>query len=116
MHILLAESQPKVRSALRVLLEHQPEIHVVDEVSTTNELFEQLKMVCPNIVLLDWELPGLVEAGSIPSLRQLCPMVIIIVLGVWLGTEQEALVSGADAYSSKIEPPERLLTIIKKFL
>jgi len=53
MHVLLADDQSKVRSALRLLLEQEPELNVVGEATKADELLAQVGTVCPDIVLLD---------------------------------------------------------------
>ena len=59
MRVLLADDQVKVRFALRVLLERQPDVAVVGEASDARELVDQLAATRPDALLLDWELPGL---------------------------------------------------------
>ena len=56
MRILVADNQPKVRYALRVLLEHQPGLEVVGEVADGAALLAQVKATHPDVVLLHWRL------------------------------------------------------------
>ena len=67
MRILLADNQTRVRFALRVLLTQRPGLQVVGEASDSPELFAQAGAVDADLVLLDWELPGLTEAGGLPA-------------------------------------------------
>jgi DNA-binding NarL/FixJ family response regulator len=113
MRILLADSQPKVRFALRVLLEHQSGLEIVGEATDTQALFKALQTLDPDIVLLDWELPGLKEAVSLPDLRQTKPGIHVIVLGGRPSARKPATGAGADAFVSKGDSPERLLAAIR---
>jgi DNA-binding NarL/FixJ family response regulator len=111
MHILLADSQPKVRFAMRVLLERQPGITVVGEVADAEGLLAYVGGSCPDLVLLDWGLPGLAR-GDLSLLRRDCPALNVITLSGRPETRQLALCAGADAFVSKSDPPERLLEAI----
>jgi len=114
MKILLADNQPNVRFALHVLLEWRPELIVVDEVADADELFARLAISNPQVLMLDWLLPGLSDSGSLPALRDVCPNLIIIVMSGRPELSQEALDAGADAFISKIDPPEKLWTTIER--
>jgi CheY-like chemotaxis protein len=71
MRVLLADDQSKVRSALRLLLEQQFDLNVLGEAVDAQGLRDWVSAVCPDVVLLDWELPGLGANGLLPTLRQL---------------------------------------------
>jgi DNA-binding NarL/FixJ family response regulator len=110
--VIIADDQPKVRFALRVLLESKPETEIVGEVDEARDLLAQVKKLSPSVLILDWLLPGLAALGSIASLREVCPDMYIIALSGRPELGQEALEDGADAFVSKIDPPDRLLEII----
>lgn len=113
MRILLADDQPQVRFALRVLLEQQPGLAVVGEVSDGSGLLEHVVMTLPDVVLLGWELPGLRATDSLARLRQVCPGILVVVLSGRIEARIDALSAGADAFVSKGDPPERLLDAIR---
>jgi two-component system nitrate/nitrite response regulator NarL len=113
MRILLADDQTKVRFALRVLLERQSGFQVIGEAVDAKELFHQAEAVCPEVVLLDWELPGLDE-GSLARLREICPDVVIIALSGKLDVRQAAVAAGASAFVCKCDPPRQLLSAIEE--
>jgi DNA-binding NarL/FixJ family response regulator len=113
MRVLLADDQPKVRSALRLLLEQEPELSVVGEAATAEGLLAQVRAAHPDLVLLDWELPGLQAAHPLlPALRALNPCLSVIALSGRPEVYQAALAAGADAFVSKGDPPERLLSAV----
>lgn len=113
MHILLADNQPRVRFALRVLLERQPGLEVVGEATEAEELLAQAEAACPDLVLLGWELPGLAAVGSLAALRRACPKICVIALSGLPEARRAALDAGADAFVSKTDPPGRLLEVIE---
>jgi DNA-binding NarL/FixJ family response regulator len=110
--VLIADGQSKVRFALRVLLERQPGFEVVGEAVYAQDLLTQVEASQPELVLLDWELSGLAQAGSLSALREACPGSHVIALSGRPEARQAALDAGADAFVSKIDPPERLLAAI----
>jgi DNA-binding NarL/FixJ family response regulator len=112
MHILLADDQPKVRLALRVLLERRWGLMVVGEATNADDMLALINATRPDLLLLAWELPGLSQAESLPALRRLCPGLAIVALSVRPELHQAALDAGADAFIWKCEPPERLLEAI----
>lgn len=111
MRILLAEHQSRVRFALRALLEEQVELRVVGEVTEGKDLLALAKTTRPDLLLLSWELPGL-SGASLDVLRRACPELHVIVLSGRPEAQRAALGAGADAFVSKVAPPEQLLAAI----
>ena len=112
MRILLAESRPRVRFALRALLGEQPVLQIVGEAAHDQDLLAQIEAACPDLVLLSWGLPGLAGADLLPALRSVCDEVYVIVLSGRPEARQAILDAGANAFVSKVESPERLLAAI----
>lgn len=121
MRVLLADDQPQVRSALRFLLEHEPGLAVVAEAGEADDLLTQVRAHRPEVVLLDWELPDGQDCGPSPrlrhsllsSLRSASPSLAVIALSGRPEAGHAALASGADAFVSKGDPPERLLETLR---
>jgi DNA-binding NarL/FixJ family response regulator len=114
MRILLADDQPEVRSALRLLLENEPGLQVVAEATERERLLKQVELTCPDLVLLDWELPGL-NANFLPHLRLRFPSVMVIALSGRPEARRAALTAGVDAFVSKGDPPDKLLMALRAF-
>jgi two-component system invasion response regulator UvrY len=112
MRILIADAQPRVRFALRVLLERQPDLEVMDEAVDAERLLAQIEAACPDAVLLGWELPGMDMARLLSSLREACPDTAVIALSGRLEASRAAMSVGVDAFVSKSSPPEQLLAAI----
>ena len=73
MRITLADNRRKVRFALRALLEQQAEVNVVGEAVDAQNLLAQVAEICPDVILLDWELPGMAADDLLSALRRKCP-------------------------------------------
>lgn len=114
MKILLADDQSRVRFALRVLLEQQDGWKVVGEVAEARELLERVRITQPDLVVVDWDLPGLDSVELLKELREICPTLRIAVLSEQQELQRAVLEAGADAFASKANPPEQFLAEIKK--
>ena len=112
MRVLLADDEPKVRSALRLLLEQELGLSVVDEAAEAGEVLGQVQAIQPDLLLLDWELPGQQAADLLPTLHRCCPHLLVIALSGRPEARQAALDAGVDAFVSKGDPPERLLAAV----
>ena len=114
MSILLADDQPEVRRALTILLERQSGLTVVGEAVDAHDLLLQIEITCPDMVLLDWELPGMTALQLLSTLRAICPSLSVIALSGRPGARRAALAAGASAFVSKADPPDKLLATIQR--
>lgn len=112
MRLLLADDRPKTRFALRTLLRFQTGLAVVGEAATADELLALAGTRAPDVVLLGWGLRGLEADELLPALQSMCPNSYVIALSSRPEVRDAALAAGADAFVSKIDPPERLLEVI----
>lgn len=111
--VMLADGRPEVRSALRLLLEQDGGMTVSSEATTAEELLERVRMSCPDVILLDCDLPGLQVEELLPQLRSACPPVQVVALCSRPEMRQAALSAGADAFICKTEPPEALVDAVR---
>ena len=99
MRILLADGQPNVRSALGRLLKHEPGVEVdVQETGAANFL-----------LISDDEIASPVASSPDIAVVMNNPSLLVIVLSGRPEACQTALAAGANAFVSKIDPPEKLL-------
>ena len=112
LRVLLADDQLAVRSALRLVLEQEPDVDVVGEVAGGDQLLAEVGATRPDLLLLDWELPGLPAADLLSALRAVCPSTKVVALSGRPEARGPALETGARAFVSNGDPPERLLAII----
>jgi DNA-binding NarL/FixJ family response regulator len=112
MKILLADDQAKVRSALRLLLEHEPGMEILGEAVDVTGLLDWLKAANPDVLVLDWKLPGLPAVTLLPQMRSHRPHLRVVALSGLPGSRRVALAAGVDAFVSKGDPPEVLVRTV----
>ena len=115
MRVVVADRQASVRYALKVLLLRQKMMEIVGEAQNMASLMEQMLQREPDLILLDWELPGMKGLSSIAVLRDLNPKLTIIAMSGLPGVRREALAAGVNGFIQKTEPPDRLLDLLKHF-
>lgn len=104
--VFLVDSQPEVRSALRLLL-LDLNMHVVGETDSWASALTEASATQPDMVLVDWDL--IPTGASLLELRETCPAAVVIVLISHLDARQQAALSaGADSFISKSETPDRV--------
>jgi DNA-binding NarL/FixJ family response regulator len=117
MGVLLADDKAWLRSALRLLLEHEANIEVLGEAGNARVLAQLMTKLRPDLLFLDWQLPGLNTNGSrqqlIQSMRAAQPDLFIIALTTDENA-QSCLRWGVDASINKAEPPDRILAVVRQ--
>jgi len=114
MDVVIADSQAKIRSAVRLMLDQQPHLEVLGEAVDATGLMDWVKASSPDLVLLDWGLPGLEAETVLLAMRARAPRLRVIALSGRPEAEEAALQAGADAFVSKGDPPEKLLAAIDR--
>ena len=114
--VLLAETRSDVRSALRLLLEQNPQIAVTNEVAHSSDISPEICGEFADWVVLDWEMPGLNPARLVASIREKFAGLKILAIGSKPISRTESLKAGVDAFVSKADAPEKLVEAIQSFL
>lgn len=113
---MVADNDARVRSALQTLLQQEPGYVQVRESADLNSLAVQVKEFRPDLVLLDWELPGRPAAALLLALNRLDYRPCVIVLSTRPELEQEARSVGADGFVCKGDSPDQLLQLFRSLV
>lgn len=111
MRFIVADRQPSTRSALKLLVEQYPDMEFAGASGDADGLLDLVKSAAPEMVLVEWELLGAWPKGTITSIKESSPAVIVV-LSCCLD-RSVPLEAGADYYVSKVEKPERLIGVIQ---
>lgn len=104
--IFVAESENHVRAALSLLIEHQPEMRLTGAVYDIESLLAQVCQQAPDVILLDWNLPGMNPQRLTRTLREYCPDTRLVAISVKPEHEQAAREWGVDGFLSKQLSPD----------
>jgi two-component system KDP operon response regulator KdpE len=113
MRILLTDDQSKRCTALKQFLEQESELSVVGEAVEATDLLMQAQETHPDLVLLDWGLPGLPATDVLSALHNLGYPLKVVAFSENREARYEALAAGADAFVSREDPQEWLLTTLR---
>src|SRR5204863_813438 len=78
--VVLADDHAVVRSALRLMLEREPNIEVVAEAGDADSAARYVSGHRPKVLILDINMPGGSGLAAIPSIRAQSPETEIVVL------------------------------------
>ena len=112
MRLLLADDQASVRNALRLLLEHEPNLTIVAEAADVTGLLQIAAQHPADVLLLDWELPGLPTRHLLRLLREEWPALQIVAMSSRPEAGLHARQAGVAAFLSKGAPPEAVLATL----
>jgi two-component system, NarL family, response regulator DesR len=114
--ILLAEDQGMVRGALAALLAFEPDLEVVAQVSSGDEVLPAARETRPDIALLDIEMPGIDGIEAAAALRDELPETIPLILTTFGRPAylRRAMQAGARGFLVKDQPAERLANAIRR--
>lgn len=116
MKILLADDHLLFREGIKLLLSMQPRVEIVAELSELSSLIERVQQTAPDLLILDYHMPGGETSALIGHCKQRFEGIKIIALtGSRSGTILKQLEqAGADAVLLKDTPPQELLSTIQQ--
>lgn len=112
--VFIADDHAIVREGLRRIIEESPDVRVVGEAGTAEEIFDRLEGANPDVVVLDISMPG---PGFLETMRRLREYPVEIVVLSMYPEEQfgvRALKAGAAGYLTKEESPAQLLGAVRR--
>jgi NarL family two-component system response regulator YdfI len=108
--VIIADDHRIVRDGLRMILSHDPEIEIVEEVEDGEQLLAVLEQVEADVVLLDIRMPGLSGLETLESLRERQHAIRVVILTMYDDPVyvRRAVELGADGYLLKSVDREEL--------
>jgi DNA-binding NarL/FixJ family response regulator len=113
--ILLADDHAIVREGLRFLLEAQPDMEIVGEVSNGRDAIAVAADLQPDVAILDVTMPGLNGIDACEAIKECSPDTEVIILSMHSTTEHifRALQAGALGYLLKESAPPRVVDAVR---
>jgi two-component system response regulator DesR len=114
--LLLADDQALVRGALAALLDLEPDLRVVAQVGSGDEVLDAARTHRADVALLDVEMPrldGIAAAAALSAAFPSCRSLIVTTFGR-PGYLRRALDAGASGFVVKDTPAEQLADAVRR--
>jgi DNA-binding NarL/FixJ family response regulator len=113
--ILIADDHPLFRDGLCVLLESVPDMQVIGEATTGNEVLEEAHALQPDLILMDIQMPGINGIEATRRILQTSPHIRVLILTMFEDDESvfAAIRAGARGYLLKGAVQEETLRAIR---
>lgn len=117
-HIVIAEDQKMLLGALAALLDLEEDMTVVGRASNGDEAVKLVRLLQPDICLMDIEMPGKSGLDAAEAMRDqglACKMIILTTFAR-TGYFERALKAGVNGYLLKDSPSEELASAIRSVM
>jgi len=113
--VLIADDHHVVRSGIRALIESEVGIVVIDEAADGVEVISKARLLDPDVILLDLQMPRKSGLEAIESIKQAKPDAKILVLTSYSDDDKvfAAIKAGALGYLLKESSTEELIQAIR---
>jgi DNA-binding NarL/FixJ family response regulator len=114
--IFLADDHAVIREGLKSLINAEPDMQVVGEADNGKTACVQVKLLQPDVVVMDVSMPQLNGARATELLQRDCPQAKVLALTVHndQGYLQQLLKAGASGYVLKRAATHELIRAIRK--
>jgi DNA-binding NarL/FixJ family response regulator len=114
--VVLVEDNDIFREALELMLGVTPDVRVVASVPDGEAALEVCVELGPDVVLLDYRLPGLDGVETTTALKAACPESVVVVLSAAaeLGEVQALYDAGAVAFLTKDRELDEIVGAIRE--
>jgi DNA-binding NarL/FixJ family response regulator len=114
--ILIVDDHKLVRESWKLLLDREPDFKVVGTIETGEDAIETAKLLYPDVILLDINMPGMNGLEAVELIRKYSPHSKII--GVSMHTQiayvRQMMKNGAAGYVTKNSSPQEMIKAIKE--
>ncbi|MCE7987829.1 MAG: DNA-binding response regulator [Caldilinea sp. CFX5] len=116
--VFIVEDHPIIRQSYALILQRETDITICGEADSGEAALLQIPHVAPDIVLVDFSLPGMNGLEFVQHLRKEHPTLATIVIS---GHKEETfieeiLAAGATDYIVKEQAPQSLLATIRRIM
>lgn len=110
---MIVDDQKRARDSLRALLNTWEQTGEIQEATNGLEALGLVDIFNPDIIVMDVRMIKMDGIQAAKFIKKKAPCVKVIILSIYPDYDEDAMRACADAFVSKGESPERLLTIIQ---
>jgi DNA-binding NarL/FixJ family response regulator len=114
--VVICDDHAVLRAGLRLLLEAQPDIDVVGEAASAEEVVERARRLTPDVVLLDVVMPGRNGVDVLPDVLAAAPKTEVLMLSMQDDPTyvRKSFAAGASGYVPKEAADVELVHAIRE--
>ena len=112
--VLQVDDHEIVRRGLRKLLELEPDIEVVGEATNGEEALRQVKLLSPDVVVMDIKMPGGNGLNAAKQLQKERFAGKVLLISMYEQYVSKAIEAGASGYLSKSAKLDKIVSAIRK--
>lgn len=116
MKILIVDDQKHARHSLKALLSTLLPASEFSEAENGEQAVSLVEKERPEFVVMDVRMPVMDGMTATRLIKDHWPDIAIVLMSMYGDQQVEAQQAGADAYLTKVEPPEVLLATLDKLL
>ena len=113
MRLFIAVADQGLRLAMQVFLHQETGMEVIGLAADSKKLLAKIDATEPDVLLLDWKLPGKCVVELIKEIRALEMPIRIIVISMRPEDEPRLLDTGVDAFIGMSNLPEELMDSLR---
>jgi DNA-binding NarL/FixJ family response regulator len=116
--IALVEDDESLRETLADILSSSPVWKLVAAYPSAEAALDSMKVGCPDVVLMDIQLPGMSGIECVAKLKEIHPEAQVLMVTVYDNNDRifDALAAGASGYLLKRDAPAKLLESLDDLL
>ena len=111
--VLVVDDQDRLRQVVAAFLNGEADLQVIAAVGSGRAALRHVDQACPDVILLDQEMPDGTGLEVLPALRTACPSARIVMFSAERQARERALQLGADEFVDKAEPLEQLAQALR---
>lgn len=114
--VLVADDHTVVRQGLRQILSKTPDLVVVGEAETGNQVVEKLQTIQVDVLVMDMEMPEKTGWDTLLDLKMTHPKLPVVILSIYSEDQfgMRFLKAGASGYLPKTSAPDQLVEAIRR--
>jgi DNA-binding NarL/FixJ family response regulator len=113
--LVIADDHPLFRDGVRAMLAAAPDLELVGEATTGDDAVAVVAELCPDVVLMDVQMPGLGGIDATRRIMEACPTLAVLVMTMFADDHLvfAAMRAGARAYLLKGARQEEVVRAIR---